>query len=173
MLRRIRELGSYRLIGADGGDFGFADDFYFDDQWTLRYLVTRTGRRDAPEQFLISPLDIRHTDTEYRAMYVASTGRSVAVDGSLRSARTLIGHRVHSSVDAIGHLEDLLVDDETWTLRHLIVGSQNWWWFGRKVLISSQWVQEVWPEGKVLVGLCREEIEQGLGWETPRLTSPW
>ena len=37
----------------------------------------------------------------------------------------------------IGHVEDFIIDDETWAIRYLIIDTRNWW-PGKKVLISPQ-----------------------------------
>ncbi len=57
-------------------------------------------------------------------------------------------------------MEDFIIDDETWTIRYLIIDTQNWW-LGKKVLISPQWLGSVsWRESKVFVNLSREAIRQ-------------
>jgi hypothetical protein len=60
----------------------------------------------------------------------------------------------------VGHVEDFIIDDETWAIRYLIVDTHNWW-PGKKVLVSPQWIERVsWSERKVFVNLCRETIKQ-------------
>ena len=60
----------------------------------------------------------------------------------------------------IGHVEDFIIDDETWAIRYLIVDTHNWW-PGKKVLVSPQWIERVsWGERKVFVNLSREAIKQ-------------
>jgi len=57
-------------------------------------------------------------------------------------------------------VEDFIIDDDTWTIRYLVVNTRNWW-PGKKVLISTRWVDGVsWSESKVMVGLSRESISQ-------------
>jgi hypothetical protein len=59
----------------------------------------------------------------------------------------------------IGHVDDFIIDDETWTIRYLIVATRNWW-PGRKVLISPKWIQNVsWEEREVAIDLSREAIK--------------
>jgi len=52
-------------------------------------------------------------------------------DQHLRSARELRGYHIQGSDDSIGHVEDLLVDDESWQVRHLSIATSNWW-LGRR-----------------------------------------
>jgi len=79
-------------------------------------------------------------------------------DPHLRSARAVAGHQVQATDGEIGHVEDFIVDDETWAIRYLIIDTGNWW-PGKKVLISPRWIERVsWPESKVIVSLSREDI---------------
>jgi hypothetical protein len=53
------------------------------------------------------------------------------------------------------------IEDETWAIRYLEVGTRNWW-PGKKVLVSPQWVDNVsWQDSKVYVDLTRETIQNG------------
>ncbi len=80
-------------------------------------------------------------------------------DPSLRSTLDVTGHHIQATDGEIGHVEDFIIDTETWAIRYLIVSTRNWW-PGKKVLISPQWIDRVsWPESKVFVGLSREIIK--------------
>ena len=66
------------------------------------------------------------------------------------------GHHIQATDGEIGHVEDFIVDDDTWAICYLIVDTQNWW-PGKKVLISPKWIERVsWSESKVFVNLTRE-----------------
>ncbi|MFA6243716.1 MAG: PRC-barrel domain-containing protein [Candidatus Hydrogenedentales bacterium] len=81
-------------------------------------------------------------------------------DSHLRSTRDVSGHHIQATDDEIGHVEDFVVDDETWAIRYLIVDTRNWW-PGKQVLVSPQWIERVsWNEQKVFVNLNRETIKQ-------------
>ncbi len=78
----------------------------------------------------------------------------------LRSTHDVMGHNIQASDGEIGHVEDFIIDDETWAIRYLIIDTQNWR-PGKKVLISPQWIERVsWSEKKVFVNLSREAIKQ-------------
>jgi len=78
----------------------------------------------------------------------------------LRSTDSVQGHNIQALDGEIGHVEDFIIDDETWAIRYLIVGTRNWW-PGKKVLISPHWIERVsWSESKVFVNLSREAIKQ-------------
>jgi hypothetical protein len=51
------------------------------------------------------------------------------------------------------------VDDETWCIRYMVVDTSNWW-FGRKVLVSSEWITRVdWSESLLRVDMTREKVK--------------
>jgi hypothetical protein len=85
-------------------------------------------------------------------------------DAHLRSASELRGYHIQGTDDAIGHVGDFIVDDETWQVRYLAVDTSNWW-FGKKVLIAPQWASGIrWAERKVDVGMTRERIKNSPEW---------
>jgi hypothetical protein len=81
-------------------------------------------------------------------------------DPHLRSTQDVSGHHIQASDGEIGHVEDFIIDNETWAIRYLIIDTRNWW-PGKKVLISPQWIERVsWDESKVFINLPRETIRQ-------------
>ncbi len=78
----------------------------------------------------------------------------------LRSTHNVNGYHIQAADGEIGHVEDFIIDDETWTIRYLVVDTKNWW-PGKKVLVSQQWIERVsWSESKVFVNLSHETIKQ-------------
>jgi uncharacterized protein YrrD len=83
-----------------------------------------------------------------------------AWDPNLRSTHDVSGYHIQAADGEIGHVEDFVIDDDTWAIRYLVVDTQNWW-PGKKVLVSPQWIERVsWTEAKVFVNLSRETIKQ-------------
>ena len=81
-------------------------------------------------------------------------------DPFLRSTKDVTGHHIQAADGEIGHVEDFIIDDETWAIRYLIIDTQNWW-PGKKVLVSPKWIERVsWSESKVFVNLLRETIKR-------------
>jgi sporulation protein YlmC with PRC-barrel domain len=88
-----------------------------------------------------------------------------ATDTHLRSAQHVTGYQIQGRDDAIGHVEDFMIDDESWQIRYLIVDTSKWW-FGKKVLLSPEWVERVsWEDRQVDVDLPREAIKEGPAWD--------
>jgi len=81
-------------------------------------------------------------------------------DHHLRSTHDVIGHDIQATDGEIGHVDDFIIDDETWAIRYLIIDTQNWW-PGKKILLAPQWIERVsWNESKVFVNLTREAIQK-------------
>jgi len=58
-------------------------------------------------------------------------------DPHLRSIREVSGYHIHATDGELGHVEDFVIDDETWAIRYLIVDTRNWL-PGKKILIAPQ-----------------------------------
>ena len=94
-----------------------------------------------------------------REQWSKSSLMEKAWDPHLRSTRDVSGYFIQAADGEIGHVEDFVIDDETWAIRYLIVATRNWW-PGKKVLISPQWIERVsWTESKVFIKLTREAIK--------------
>jgi len=86
-------------------------------------------------------------------------------DPHLRSAKEVAGYHVHGSDGKIGHVVDFIVDDETWTIRYLVIDTSNWW-LGNKVLIAPQWAQKInWSESMVYLDLTKDAIVRSPIWK--------
>ena len=71
----------------------------------------------------------------------------------------MIGYHVAATDGDIGHVKDFLMDESTWAIRYLVVDTSNWW-FGKKVLVSPEWVTGVdWNESLLHVELTRARIK--------------
>jgi hypothetical protein len=82
------------------------------------------------------------------------------VESHLRSVREVTGYAILAIDGKIGHVEDFIVDDTTWTIRYLVIDTRDWL-PGRKVLISPLWVDSIyWPGKKINVTKNKETIEK-------------
>jgi len=80
-------------------------------------------------------------------------------DAHLHSTSDVVGYDIQARDGAIGHLDDFLIDDRTWTIRWLAVDTRNWL-PGKHVLVTPEWVEDVvWTERAVCVGLTRGQIK--------------
>jgi hypothetical protein len=80
-------------------------------------------------------------------------------DPHLRSTREVIGYHIQARDGVIGHVDDLIVEDETWFIRYLVIDTRNWL-PGRKVLVAPAWAEEIdWVERMVQLDLSRETVQ--------------
>jgi uncharacterized protein YrrD len=80
-------------------------------------------------------------------------------DPHLRSTRQVTGYHIHATNGEIGHVEDFIVDDESWALCHLVVETGNWL-VGKKVIIPPSWIKSVnWADASVYVDRMRESVK--------------
>lgn len=92
-------------------------------------------------------------------------------DPHLRSVREVSGYHLQATDGDIGHVEDVLFDEESWAIRYLVVDTSNWW-FGKKVLVSPEWADSIrWDDQKVLVSLEREQIRRAPEWHPSALVN--
>lgn len=88
-----------------------------------------------------------------------------------RSVNSLIGFTMGATDGEIGKVKEFYFDDETWTIRYLIVETGSWL-FGRKVLISPialltpDWENEIFP-----INLTKEQIKNSPDIDTEKPVS--
>lgn len=108
-----------------------------------------------PNMWGATPFIVRNID-----LWKASTQDDKAWDPHLRSTHDVNGHHIQAANGEIGHVDDFIIDDETWAIRYLVIDTRNWW-PGKKVLISPQWIERIsWGESKVFINLSREAIKK-------------
>lgn len=79
-------------------------------------------------------------------------------DPHLRSQRELSGYHIHASDGALGHVQDLIADDEHWIIRYIVVDTGTRL-PAKKVLVSPEWLREIrYAEREVLVTLTRDKL---------------
>lgn len=82
--------------------------------------------------------------------------------GQARAAYTLneiSGYGIAASDGEIGSVKDLIMDDEDWRARYLVVDTGKWL-PGKKVLLSTDWIQACdWAESEMTVDLSRDSIK--------------
>ena len=94
-----------------------------------------------------------------RSKWVGSELTGTPWDRRLRSTHEVTGYNILALDGEIGHVEDFIIDEETWAIRYLIVATTNFW-PGKKILVSPQWIASVsWDKREVVVDLSREKIK--------------
>ena len=81
------------------------------------------------------------------------------VRSNLRSFKEVEGYHIEAIDDEIGHLDDLIVDVDTWEVIYAVVDTRNWL-PGRKVLFSIRWIEKFdWEKELVHVDLTRDNVK--------------
>jgi len=87
-------------------------------------------------------------------------------DPHLRSTGQVTSYHIHATDGEIGHVDDFIVDDESWEIRFLVVDTRNWL-PGKNVLIRPHSITRVeWDDSSVHLNLTRKSIEK-----SPEFTS--
>ena len=86
-------------------------------------------------------------------------------DDHLRSVHEVTGYHIQTLDNEIGHVEDFLIQDRSWTIRYIVVDTRNWL-PGKKVLVSPAWITSVnWKERRVAVDLTKNQVENSPEYE--------
>jgi hypothetical protein len=89
-------------------------------------------------------------------------------DPYLRSCNALLKYHIQAIDGGIGHVKGLLVDEQTWAIRYLIVETSNWWG-GHQVLIAAQWIGEIsWADATIAVNLTRQAVKDAPAYDSSR-----
>jgi uncharacterized protein YrrD len=106
------------------------------------------------------PYFIHDREAREREQGRESIKHQKAWDHHLRSTHAVKGYYIHATNGEIGHVEDFVIDDETWAIRYLIINTSNWW-AGKKVLVSPHWIRNVsWDEKTVFINVSCETVKQ-------------
>jgi hypothetical protein len=79
------------------------------------------------------------------------------------------GFHIVATDGGIGHVDDFLVDEGTWTVRYLVVDTSNWIG-GKSVLISSAVIDAInSPSKEIRVRLTRDQVERSPSVDTAEI----
>lgn len=104
------------------------------------------------------PIPVQAESTASKTNLNDSASQS-PTDTRLRSTETVTGYPIAATNGEFGHVEDFVIDDESWEIRYLVIATRNWW-TGKKVIIAPQWINSVdWVDSKVHINLTSEAIK--------------
>ena len=137
--------------------------------WLGRHVRLRLGKaevRQCPSVETDLPVARREPSEPSQvlvseAYWTGALGAATESEGDphLRSMRLLAGVHIHCPDGQIGHVDDFIIDDETWSVRYLVVDTRNWW-PGKRVLIEPTSVESIcWQEQAIYLMLPRDQIE--------------
>jgi len=80
-------------------------------------------------------------------------------DPHLRSSNAVTSYRIQATDGDIGHVQDLIVDEDTWAIRYIVVNTSNWW-LDNLVVIAPEWIDDVsWSGATISVDLTRQQVQ--------------
>ena len=83
-----------------------------------------------------------------------------AEQSHLRATSEVVGCRIHAADGEIGHVEDFVVDDQSWAITSMVVDTRNWL-PGKKALVPPSAISGIdWERSMVSVRLTRDELKQ-------------
>lgn len=78
----------------------------------------------------------------------------------LRSVKEVIGYGISTTDGDIGHVEDFILNDETWALKYMVVDTRNWLPGGKKTLLPPDWISYIdWMGSEAAVDLSVSQVE--------------
>jgi hypothetical protein len=76
----------------------------------------------------------------------------------LRSFKEVEGYHIKALDGTIGHIEDILIDDEDWQIIYAVIDTKNWMPWSKKVLVAVDWMDKV--------SYVQQEVELNLNTNT-------
>lgn len=107
-----------------------------------------------------SPLQKRNDDPQIAEAFVAIDAvRRTHGDRHLRSCKEIINYHIQALDGEIGHLQGMLIDEDTWAVRYFIVNTSNWW-LGHQIVIAPSWIKDIsWGDSKVSIDMTQQQIK--------------
>jgi len=89
----------------------------------------------------------------------APTNRVHRKEKHLQSTRAVTGYAIQTIDGPIGHVTGLLVDDQSWAVRDLVVETGHWY-AGKEVFVAPNKIEQIsYEDSKVVVNLTKGDIE--------------
>lgn len=80
-------------------------------------------------------------------------------DLHLRSAKSVTGYAIQATDGELGSVRSFLVDDQTWTIRDLVVETGHWY-SGKEIKLTTRRVERIsYVDSKVYVHLTKADLE--------------
>lgn len=81
------------------------------------------------------------------------------LEGKLRSAIEIMSYDASSVDGDIGRVDDMIIEDNSWVIRYMVIDTGAIL-PGKKVLVDTQWIEEVrWDKQRVIIDMTRETLE--------------
>jgi sporulation protein YlmC with PRC-barrel domain len=153
-------------VQATDGEVGTVHDVYFDrQQWRVKYLAVKTAS-GTPHDLLFLASSAVRSPWNTAAVPVALTRDEVSrsssgvppPDRQLMSSTELNGFHIKATDGEIGHVDDVLIDEDGWNIAYVVLDTSNWIG-GRSVVIAPRVLKGVdVPDRIVQVDVARDVV---------------
>ena len=76
----------------------------------------------------------------------------------------MTGYHLEAADGPIGHIENFMMDTQTWGIRYMAVDTRNWW-PGQHVLVSPYAVKSInWLDREVVVDITQAQVKASPPW---------
>jgi hypothetical protein len=195
MLINGKSLTGYKIHAQDGIVGKLLFFFFNDRDWKVRYLAVSAGAWLGRKRVLVSPSSlIAHDWANHRfdtTLTKATVRSSPEVDtldsiscqsqdqldkyygcahqhrgeANVHSSQEMSGFTIASSDGLIGHVDDVIVDDYSWTIPYIVVDTRSWL-PGKYVLVPPPMINMVsWEREIVDVKLNKEKLRNAPGYD--------
>jgi hypothetical protein len=105
-----------------------------------------------------APMDLYNTSVRAQPVEPTPSELPDEEESRLRSVHEVTGYHIEAEDGEIGHLDDFIMDDVSWTIRYLVIKTRNWL-PGRRVLLAPDWARNInWYDADIAFRLTREQI---------------
>jgi hypothetical protein len=108
----------------------------------------------------ITSLDKQEAEALLKNMATDKIKRLLSIDTQTRSFDEVIQYQIKAGDEEIGQVKDLIVNEQDWKIRYVVVDTHSWLPGSKKFLISPAWVEDInWNKNEIYVTVNREKIE--------------
>jgi hypothetical protein len=173
MLLNVSTLNTFDVDASDGPVGTIVDSRFSDSPWALQDLVVNTRKIVSGREVLVPVGAVRQLDIEQLILRLGLLKEQVDntsavpedrdgaadADTGARSTKEVIGYHIRAGDETFGHLEDMLIEPDTWAIRYLLIDTRNWW-PGPPVLVAPDWVNHFdWVDKKLTMDVSAERIQ--------------
>jgi hypothetical protein len=95
--------------------------------------------------------------------------RAMSEEFHLHSTQKVASYHIAATDGEIGHIEDFILEADTWAIRYLVIDTRNWL-PGKKVLVSPRCISTTdWTQGDVHINLSREGVKRSPEYDRSKL----
>jgi sporulation protein YlmC with PRC-barrel domain len=83
------------------------------------------------------------------------------VETNLRSFKEVKGYHIKTKEERLGHVDDMILDDDDWQIVYLVVEFTRWLSSNKKVLISVEWLEEIsYIDQEITISMTPEKLKR-------------